>query len=48
MSYDHYDWDNMLNNYSNGGYNDTQAQAVGALMRDLGYLAKATYGVNGT
>lgn len=48
MSYDYYDWDNMLNNYSHGGYNDTQAQAVGALMRDLGYLAKATYGVNGT
>ena len=48
MSYDYYDWDNMLNNYSNGGYNDTQAQAVGALMRDLGYFAKATYGVNGT
>ena len=48
MSYDYYDWDNMLNNYSNGGYNDAQAQAVGALMRDLGYFAKATYGVNGT
>ena len=48
MSYDYYDWDNMLNNYSKGGYNDAQAQAVGALMRDLGYFAKATYGVNGT
>ena len=38
----------MLNDYSHGGYNETQAQAVGALMYDLGYLARATYGVNGT
>ncbi len=36
MSYDYYDWDNMLNSY------------VGVLMRDLGKLSQATYGVNGT
>lgn len=48
MGYDHYDWDNMLDDYSKGGYNDAQAQAVGALMRDLGKLSNATYGVNGT
>lgn len=48
MSYDYYDWDNMLDDYSHGGYSDAQAQAVGALMRDLGKLAQATYGVNGT
>ena len=32
----------------NGGYSIAQAQAVGVLMRDLGRLARATYGVNGT
>lgn len=48
LGLDQYDWDNMLNDYSHGGYNETQAQAVGALMYDLGYLARATYGVNGT
>lgn len=47
MALDHYDWDNMLDDYTHG-YNDVQAQAVGALMRDLGKLAHATYGVNGT
>lgn len=47
MSYDYYDWDNMLDSYS-GGYSEAQAQAVGVLMRDLGKLAQATYGVNGT
>lgn len=47
MALDHYDWDNMLDDYTHG-YNDAQAQAVGALMRDLGKLAHATYGVNGT
>ena len=48
MAYDYYDWDNMIDNYSNGGYSIAQAQAVGVLMRDLGRLARATYGVNGT
>lgn len=48
MAYDYYDWDNMLDDYSQGGYSQAQAQAVGTLMRDLGKLALATYGVNGT
>lgn len=48
MAYDYYDWDNMIDNYSNGGYSIAQAQAVGVLMRDLGRLARATYGVHGT
>ena len=38
----------MLDSYSGGGYSEAQAQAVGVLMRDLGKLAHATYGVNGT
>lgn len=48
MAYDYYDWDNMLDSYSGGGYSEAQGQAVGVLMRDLGKLAQATYGVNGT
>lgn len=48
QAYDYYDWDNMLDDYSKGGYNEAQAQAVGVLMYDLGKLAYATYGVNGT
>ena len=48
MAYDYYDWNNMLDDYSQGGYNQAQAQAVGVLMRDLGKLAQATYGVSGT
>ena len=48
MAYDYYDWDNMLDSYSGGGYSEAQAQAVGVLMRDLGKLALATYGVHGT
>ena len=48
MAYDYYDWDNMLDSYSGGGYSEAQGQAVGVLMRDLGKLAHATYGVNGT
>lgn len=48
MAYDYYDWDNMLDSYSGGGYSEAQAQAVGVLMRDLGKLAQATYGVHGT
>lgn len=48
MALDYYDWDNMLDDYSSGGYSDAQAQAVGVLMRDMGNFASATYGSNGT
>lgn len=43
QAYDYYDWDNMLSTYANG-YTDEQAQAVGVLMRDIGYLSHANYG----
>ncbi len=43
QAYDYYDWDNMLSTYTNG-YTDEQAQAVGVLMRDIGYLSHANYG----
>ncbi|MBQ9356058.1 MAG: C10 family peptidase [Prevotella sp.] len=41
---DYYDWDNMLDRYVAGNYNDTQAQAVALLMRDCGVAANMDYG----
>ena len=38
-----YDWDNMIDTYVEGGYNDTQANAVATIMADLGYAFKANY-----
>lgn len=38
-----YDWDNMLETYVEGEYNDTQAKAVAVLMADLGHAFKANY-----
>ena len=40
---DYYDWENMLDDYSNG-YNQTQADAVALLMRDCGVAADMMYG----
>lgn len=39
-----YDWDNMLNTYKEGQYNDTQAQAVARLAYEAGVACKAEYG----
>lgn len=41
---DYYDWDNMLDHYNNGQYNDTQANAVALLMRDCGVASNMMYG----
>lgn len=41
-----YDWDNMLNTYSEGSYTQQQGQAVAELMRDCGYATHMTYGVD--
>ena len=38
-----YDWDNMLETYVEGEYNDAQAAAVAVLMADLGHAFKAEY-----
>ena len=38
-----YDWNNMLDSYRQGGYNDTQATAVATLMRDCGYAVHMHY-----
>lgn len=40
-----YDYANMLSNYSNG-YTDTQANAVAALMKDMGTSVQMGYGVS--
>ena len=42
-----YDWDNMLDSYSNG-YSDEEADAVATLMRDLGYAYQVEYGTGST
>ena len=39
-----YDWDNMLDEYTYGNYNDTEAMAVAVLMRDCGVAADMEYG----
>jgi hypothetical protein len=43
-----YDWDNMLETYVEGEYNDTEAQAVATLMADLGHSFMADYAALGT
>jgi hypothetical protein len=39
----HYDWDNMLNTYSEGSYTEQQGQAVAQLMADVGCSLNITY-----
>ena len=39
-----YDWNNMLDEYSYGNYNEDQAMAVATLMRDCGVAADMQYG----
>ena len=41
---DYYDWDNMLDRYIAGAYNEEQANAVAMLMRDCGVAANMKYG----
>ena len=43
-----YDWDNMLETYVEGKYNDAEAQAVATLMADLGHSFMADYAAEGT
>ncbi len=38
-----YDWNSMLETYTEGKYNDKQAEAVAVLMADLGHAFKAEY-----
>lgn len=39
-----YDWDNMLDKYKEGEYNDVQANAVAKLMSDVGIALDMIYG----
>lgn len=41
-----FDWDNMLNSYRTGYYNDAQADAVATLMRYCGQACKMDYGIS--
>lgn len=41
-----FDWDNMLERYLPGKYNDTQADAVAYLMKACGYAVKMDYGTD--
>lgn len=41
-----FDWDNMLDTYYPGQYNDAQAQAVAYLMKACGYSVKMDYGTD--
>ncbi|MBQ5710739.1 MAG: C10 family peptidase [Alistipes sp.] len=43
-----YDWDNMLETYVEGEYDDAEAYAVATIMADLGYAFKAEYTANDT
>lgn len=43
-----YDWNNMLDNYEEGKYSQTQADAVGKLMVECGVASKANYGYGET
>lgn len=38
-----FDWDNMLDDYLPGRYNETQAEAVASLMQATGYSVKMSY-----
>lgn len=38
-----FDWDNMLETYRPGQYNETQAEAVASLMQATGYSVKMSY-----
>ena len=40
-----YDWDNMLNNYFEGNYNEAEGNAVATLMYHVGVGARMKYGV---
>ena len=43
-----FDWDNMLDNYNAGGYNDVQAAAVAHLMRYIGQVEEMDYTISGS
>lgn len=43
-----YDWDNMLDTYTKGGYNDTQANAVATLMKACGGSVSMQYAKDGS
>ena len=43
-----FDWDNMLDNYVTGQYNDVQATAVAHLMRYIGQAEEMDYTISGS
>jgi len=43
-----FDWNNMLDNYNEGEYNDTQAAAVAHLMRYIGQAEEMDYTISGS
>lgn len=44
----YYDWDNMLDSYEAGKYNEAQANAVATLMYQCGVAVKMTYTADGS
>lgn len=43
-----FQWDNMLNTYTDGNYTDEQAEAVAYLMKACGYTVQMNYGLTGS
>ncbi len=43
-----YDWANMKDDYASSSYTEVEAQAVGLLMKDVGYACQLSYGVDWT
>ena len=43
LSQSTYQWDQMLNKYTEGNYTEAQGNAVALLMRDLGYASSMSY-----
>ena len=43
-----FDWENMLDIYKSGDYDDTQAKAVATLMKACGYSTKMNYSMGGS
>lgn len=48
LSLKSFDWDNMIDDYSNGNYTEAQADAVAYLMKACGYSVHMNYGLYGS
>lgn len=43
-----FDWENMLDTYTTGNYNETEKNAVACLMKACGYSTNMSYGMGGS